>query len=62
MAHFSDNFPDPHFGTEEQMLAWCEREGLTPVKGKRGEWDWPAVWDEYCKRLDADPTDDSTGP
>ena len=39
--------PDPHFGTDEEMLAWCWRENLTPVKDPRGDWDWQRVWDYY---------------
>lgn len=46
--------PDPHFGSEEVMLAWCEAEGLTPVKDEDGEWDWHAVWEIYEARLDAE--------
>ena len=46
--------PDPHFGSDEEMLAWCERENLTPVKNERDEWDWIAVWEIYMTR----PVDD----
>lgn len=38
---------DPHFGNDEEMLAWCAREGVTPLRDKRGEWDWQAAWDAY---------------
>ncbi|MEO5915591.1 MAG: hypothetical protein ABIS50_15260 [Luteolibacter sp.] len=41
---------DPHFGTDEQMLAWCEKEGITPTKDSRGAWDWQAAWDGYMSR------------
>ena len=44
------DFPDPHFGTDEVMLSWCERESLTPVKDADGNWDWIAVWVAYMKR------------
>jgi hypothetical protein len=32
-------FPDPHFGTDEEMLACCERGGITPMKDEDGAWD-----------------------
>ena len=38
---------DPHFGSDEQMLAWCAREGIVPVKDKDGAWDWQAAWQQY---------------
>ena len=44
--------PDPHFGTDEEMLAWCERENITPVKDADGDWDWHAAWNEYSIRLE----------
>lgn len=44
--------PDPHFGTDEQMLAWCERENINPVKDEDGQWDWHAAWEEYLNRPD----------
>jgi hypothetical protein len=47
-------FPDPHFGTDKEMLEWCVREGLTPVKDEDGDWDWHAVWEVYQARLDAE--------
>lgn len=50
-----DYFEDVCYGTEEQMLAWCEREGLTPAKDKDGRWDWDVPWAEYCKRLGEEP-------
>ena len=46
--------PDPHFGTDEKMLAWCKSENITPRKDSKGEWDWHAAWAEYSKRLDGD--------
>ncbi len=42
--------PDPHFGTDEQMLAWCKEEGLTPVKDEQGQWDWHTVYAEWLER------------
>ena len=42
--------PDPHFGTDEQMLAWCQSVGITPVKDEDGVWDWLAAWSEYMAR------------
>lgn len=42
--------PDPHFGTDEQMLAWCEQEGITPRKDASGAWDWFAAWEEWQDR------------
>ena len=53
---------DSHFGTDEEMLAWCEKEGLTPVKDKRGRWDWLTVWDKHSKRFDAGPPDEMSAP
>jgi hypothetical protein len=44
--------PDPHFGTDEQMLAWCEDEKLEPVKDEDGQWDWHAVWEIYLIKLE----------
>jgi hypothetical protein len=44
------DLPDPHFGSDEEMLAWCRSEGITPVKDEDGEWDWFAAWDEYMSR------------
>ena len=41
---------DPHFGSDEQMLAWATREGITPRKDSRGNWDWPTAWEEYLTR------------
>jgi hypothetical protein len=46
--------PDPHFGTDEQMLAWCEREGITPQKDAAGQWDWHATWTEWKSRKSTD--------
>ena len=43
---------DPYFGSDEQMLVWCERERLTVVKDSRGDYDWQAVWDAYVARTD----------
>lgn len=48
---------DPHFGTDEQMLAWCERENLTPVKDSRGDWDWQSVWESYLARPTAEDSE-----
>ena len=45
-----NEFSDPHFGTDEQMLAWCESEKITPKKDSRGAWDWLAAWEEYMAR------------
>ena len=42
---------DVHYGTDEEMLAWCEKEGITPVKDRDGNWDWDAAWGEYLNRL-----------
>jgi len=44
--------PDPHFGTDEEMLAWCEDEGLQPIRDADGRWDWHAVWEVYANRLE----------
>jgi len=44
--------PDPHFGSDEQMLAWCQSEGLTPVKDEAGHWDWHAVYAVYMERME----------
>lgn len=41
---------DVWFGSDEQMLAWCEREGITPTKDKDGHWDWHSAWAEYLSR------------
>lgn len=46
--------PDPHFGTDEQMLAWCKAENITPQKTESGNWDWQAAWDEWNSRTDDD--------
>ena len=44
---------DPHFGSDEDMLAWCKAEGITPVKDAEGAWDWQAAWAESLKRGEA---------
>ncbi len=44
--------PDPHFGTDEEMLAWCEREMITPVKDSEGNWDWMQAWADHEARSD----------
>lgn len=41
---------DVHYGTDEEMLAWCERENLTPVKDADGNWDWDKPWAEFLAR------------
>lgn len=41
---------DPHFGSDEAMLAWCAEVGITPVKDAEGEWDWHAAWAEFRAR------------
>ena len=52
--------PDPHFGTDEEMFAWAQRESIQPVRDADGNWDWHAAWDTYLSRLDparlSDPT------
>ena len=52
-------FADPHFGTDEQMLAWCDREKIQPVKDEDGHWDWHAAWEEYLNRPEQE---DGTDP
>lgn len=42
--------PDPHFGTDDEMLAWCEREGIVPTKDDNGNWDWDAAWATWLER------------
>jgi hypothetical protein len=49
--------PDVHFGTDEQMLAWCAREGIVPVKDRRGHWDWDRAWEEYEARQEKEADD-----
>ena len=46
------SIPDPHFGTDEQMLAWAARAGLTIVKDAEGQHDWEAVYTEWSTRED----------
>lgn len=46
--------PAPHFGTDEEMLAWCKSEGIVPRKDGDGNWDWHAAWDEFMKRTDSE--------
>lgn len=41
---------DPHFGTDEEMLAWCVREKITQVKDRQGNWDWMEAWAVYEAR------------
>lgn len=41
---------DVHYGTDEEMLAWCERENLTPVKDADGNWDLDQPWAEFLAR------------
>ena len=41
---------DPHFGSDEVMLAWCKDCCITPQKYKDGTYDWNAAWDEYIQR------------
>lgn len=42
--------PDIHFGTDDQMLAWCESEGFVPRKENDGSWNWQFAWDQYMRR------------
>ena len=49
MSKKPQDLPDPHFGTDEQMLAWCKEEGLTPVKDEEGQWDWHTVYAEWLE-------------
>lgn len=46
------NLPDadPHFGTDEEMLQWCQQVGITPIKDEDGNYDWHAAWEEYQQR------------
>lgn len=46
--------PDPHFGSDEDMLEWCKTEGLIPRKDSHGNWDWMTVWQEYTARFEED--------
>ena len=50
--------PDPHFGTDEEMLDWCKDENLIPIKDEEGEWDWNSVWEEYMNRPENKEEDD----
>lgn len=43
-THKPPSIPDPHFGTDDQMLAWCQEQGLEPIKDTEGNWDWHAVY------------------
>ncbi len=52
--------PDPHFGTDEEMLAWCERKKIEPIKDAQGNWDWMLTWVNHEARLRE--TDGSGGP
>jgi len=38
--------PDVHFGTDEEMLEWANKEGLTPILDENGDYDWKALY--YC--------------
>jgi hypothetical protein len=53
---------DLAFGSTEEMLAWCEREKITPVKDANGKWDWHRAWDEYSARLTMDPPNTTDTP
>ena len=37
----------PHRATEEEMLLWCEEEGITPVRDELVGWDWAAALKDY---------------
>ena len=39
--------PDPHFGTDEQMLAWAKKENLDIVRTEDGHYDWAAVYEQW---------------
>lgn len=42
--------PDPHFGTDEEMLAWAQEENIAPVRDQEGNYDWHAAWETYLQR------------
>lgn len=37
----------PHRATDEEMLLWCEEEGITPARDAQGGWDWAAALRDY---------------
>ncbi len=41
-----------HFGSDADMLEWCQSEGIVPHRDEDGFWDWQRAWDEYCVRID----------
>ena len=43
---------DMHFGSDADMLEWCQSEGIVPHRDEDGFWDWQRAWDEYCVRID----------
>ena len=50
LTEMSKKLPDPHFGSDEEMTAWAEREGLEIVIDEEGNPDWHAVWKAYLER------------
>jgi hypothetical protein len=54
-------YPDIHYGTEEEMLAWCEKEGITPRRDKNGFWNWDAAYLEYLSRPENEDGDAAIG-
>jgi len=46
---------DLHYGSDEEMLAWCKREGLTPIKDAEGNWDWDKPWGEFLALINEEP-------
>ena len=53
---------DMHFGPDEDMLAWCKAENITPTKDADGHWDWHAAWAVYTARPDPSDKSDKSDP
>ena len=40
----------PHYGSDDQMIAWAEAEGLTIQRDDDGAYDWDLVYLNYLRR------------
>ena len=42
----------PKFESDQQMLAWCKEQGVTPFKDDAGNWDWQKLYDQRDQELE----------
>ena len=51
--------PDPHYGDEEQMLAWAKEDNLPILKNPEGNYIWDITYEICCRRLEKEENEDS---